>query len=32
MSYIMQDFLQVRVNDVVRGRAGIANKTKDSVK
>lgn len=23
MSYIMQDFLQVRVNDVVRGRAGM---------
>ena len=28
MSYIMQDFLQVRVNDVVRGWAGIVNKTK----
>ena len=31
MSYIMQDFLQVRVNDVVRGRAGIVNKTKSAI-
>lgn len=31
MSYIMQDFLQVRVNDVVRGRAGTAHKTKSAI-
>lgn len=31
MAYIMQDFLQVRVNDVVRGRAGIVNKTKSAI-